>query len=500
MNKSWSIYESRLLPSNRMTNTMYKRTKIVCTLGPSSESAETIAKLVASGMNVARLNFSHGTHENHLEILTRVREVEKKTGEPIAVIQDLQGPKIRVGVLPPEGIALAQGGMIDFDTALVAATPGVIPIDYPKLHEEVHAGERLLLHDGRVETKIVRVAGTRINTEVIVGGLVTSHKGINVPDSELVVRALTEKDKEDLRFGVTHGVDFVAVSFVRNPDDILDVRYTIKQYEEELGLKSEQPIRIIAKIERHEAVKNIDAILDVADGIMIARGDLGVEIPEQDVPLVQKELIGKAMAAGKPVIVATQMLDSMQENPRPTRAEVSDVANAVIDHTDAVMLSNETATGKYPVEAVETMRDIIIRTESSIYDDFHIREHTGKKEKIDDIISELSRLLAERVAAKIILAASISGETARIISRYRPELPIVVGTGTDRVRHQLNLSWGVVPFPLETCNSIEELAERSMVYLKQEKIIASGDKIIIVAGEPVGHAGHINLLEVREVG
>lgn len=482
---------------------MHKRTKIVCTLGPSTESSEIIADLINSGMNVARLNFSHGTHENHLLMLNRVREVSAKHNKTVAVMLDLQGPKIRVGILPENGVTLSQGQKIIFDTAAGGYTDGSIPVDYEDLHREVKSGDRLLLHDGRIETKITKVEGTKIYADVVVGGLVTSHKGINVPDTTVSVRAITEKDKDDLRFGVEHNIDYVAVSFVRGPEDIIDVRYLIKQYEDEFKLSVEQPIKIIAKIERHEAVKNIKEILAVADGIMVARGDLGVEIPGQTVPLVQKDLIRHAMTAAKPVIVATQMLDSMQDNPRPTRAEVSDVANAVIDHTDAVMLSNETATGKYPIETVVMMSKIILETESSAYDDFpFVIEATKTKKKIeptDDIMSGLARLLSERVDASIILAASLTGDTGRMISRYRPELPIYVGTSSERVERQLNLSWGVVPFILQPCNSIEELIDRSVVYLKKTKHLRSGDKAVIVAGEPVGESGHVNLLEVREV-
>jgi pyruvate kinase len=266
---------------------MHKRTKIVCTLGPSTESSEIIADLISSGMNVARLNFSHGTHENHLLMLNRVREVAAKHHQTVAAMLDLQGPKIRVGVLPEDGVTLSQGQKVIFDTAQRQYINDSIPVDYEDLHREVKSGDRLLLHDGRIETKITNVEGTKIYADVVVGGLVTSHKGINVPDTTVSVRAITDKDKDDLRFGVEHNIDYVAVSFVRGPEDIIDVRYLIKQYEDELKLSVEQPIKIIAKIERHEAVKNIKEILAVADGIMVARGDLGVEIPGQTVPLVQ---------------------------------------------------------------------------------------------------------------------------------------------------------------------------------------------------------------------
>lgn len=459
--------------------------------------------MIKAGMNVARLNFSHGTHENHSLLIKNVRQASQQAEEPIAILADLQGPKIRVGILPEAGIKLKEGQMVTFSTAKAnygdEVYDEVIPVDYFELHQFVKKGERLLLDDGRIETKIVRVSGNSIHTEVINGGVLMSHKGINAPDSKLSVRALTDKDKEDAEFVVKEAVDFIALSFVTTAEDIMDLRYFIKDCEARLGLKPEQPIRIIAKIERKEAVKNIKEILQTADGIMIARGDLGVEMPPEKVPLVQKQLIDEALLAAKPVIVATQMLDSMQNNPRPTRAEVSDVANAVIDHTDAVMLSNETAIGKYPVQAVTTMADIIKETEKSIYDNLSDGKYYSKTKKVDEVVSEMSKLLAEAVDARLILAASISGETAHLISRHRPELPIVVATNSERVKNQLSLSWGVKPFVLGPCRMIEELIERSLAYLKKGKDVKLGDKIIVVSGEPVGQSGHVNLLEVRIV-
>ena len=479
-----------------MTN---KRTKIVCTIGPSCESVETLTEMVRAGMNVARLNFSHGTYENHAMLIANIRKVEEATGQPIAIMQDLQGPKIRLGILPDEGVNLEEGKTIVFDTAQDTYTDGVIPIGYEGLHKHVKRGERVLLSDGKIEVQVVSVEGTRIEATVVVAGTVFSHKGINVPDTALDIAVITEKDKEDVKFGIEQQVDLMALSFVIRPDDIIDLRYLIKEYEQQQGQQASQPIRLIAKIERREAVEAIDDILDVADGIMVARGDLGIEIPAKDVPLVQKKLIDSALAKAKPVIVATQMLDSMQENPRPTRAEVSDVANAVIDHTDAVMLSNETATGKYPVVTVSTMSAIIEETEQSQYDDLVLRSYAQDQDDTDGVISEMSRLLAERVGAKFILAASLSGDSGRLISRHRPEISIMVATLDRRPMRQLSLSWGVMPFVLPECRSIEELVERSISYLKEHDRAVTGDKLIVVAGEPVGQSGKMNLLEVREV-
>jgi pyruvate kinase len=447
---------------------------------------------------VARLNFSHGTHADHAELVQLVRQVALERQKPVAIMQDLQGPKIRLGVLPEEGIQVVQDTVLTLDTSQATYTKGKpLPVDFDKLHTFIKPGERLFINDGRVECRVENVAGTVITMTVVVGGLLTSHKGINVPDTALFVRALTDKDKEDLVFGVKSGVDFVAVSFVTGPEDVIDVKYLLKQAEIDLKLPKTEPIRVIAKIERHEAVDRIEAILSVADGIMVARGDLGVEVPPQQVPLLQKKLIEAALHAGKPVIVATQMLDSMQDNPRPTRAEVSDVANAVFDHADAVMLSNETATGHYPIQTVRMMSSIVSEAEASSYDNLVIRDY-GEKRSVDDVVSKMSRLVAEEIDAKGILAASLSGDTARRISRHRPELPIFVATASERVYRQLTLSWGVESFVLPECKSIEELVERSLVSLKEHALVATGDKIIIVAGEPVGE-GHVNLLEVREI-
>lgn len=476
-----------------------KRTKIVATIGPATHTIEVLTAMIESGMNVARLNFSHGTHEDHAELIKNIRIASKQCGKPVAIMQDVQGPKIRIGKLPKDGIELVADTEITFDTDTKACSENCIPIDFSELHTYVKPNERILLSDGTIETIVVSVNGTQIVATVRVGGVISSHKGINVPDTELTLAALTEKDKKDIAFGVSHDVDILAVSFVRNAEDILDAKFTIKEAETLQHKEPLHPIQVIAKIERPDAVDNIDEILDVADGIMVARGDLGIEIPAAEVPLVQKSLVEKALSVAKPVIVATQMLDSMQENPRPTRAEVSDVANAVIDHTDAVMLSNETATGKYPVETIQTMQQIIVETELSKYDDLSIQNVIDEVHPIDEVLTNLSRTLSEDIGAKLILAASLSGETGRLISRNRPELPIAVTVNDERVQRQLLLSWGVTPLMLDECRTIEELVERALVILKREELVHTGDTIVIVAGEPVGHAGHVNLLEVREV-
>jgi len=478
---------------------MRKYTKIVATIGPSCADKKILKEMIDAGMNVARLNFSHGTHSEHAELIKNIRAAEIESGEPIAIMQDLQGPRIRLGNLPKTGVTLKTGEIIALNFESIEYKNGQLPVNFPGLEKNLKSGERILIDDGRVETKIVRVEGAVVHAEVLDGGIVSSHKGLNFPDSLLSVDVISVKDKDDLKFGLAQKVDLVALSFVRSAKDILDLRFLIKQFQEELGPDFIAPVGIIAKIERHEAVDNLAAILDVTDGVMVARGDLGLEMPTAEVPLVQKKIIDSANAKAKPVIVATQLLDSMQEKRRPTRAEVSDVANAVIDHADALMLSNETAVGKNPVLVIKTMTDIIKSTEESEYDDTDLPAVHKSGTGIDIAITELSRVLAEEVKAKFILAASLSGETGRLISHVRPSLPILVATNTLIVQRQLNLSWGVIPFVLPSCKSIEELVERSVSYVKEKKLAKSGDKMIIIAGEPVGQAGNVNLVEVREV-
>ena len=478
---------------------MHKYTKIVATIGPACADQQTLAAMIKAGMNVARLNFSHGTHADHATLIKNIRAAEADSGEPIAIMQDLQGPRIRLGNLPEKGVALKTGEIIALNFENIEYKNGQLPVSFPGLEKNLKTGERILIDDGRVETKIIRIEGGLVHAEVIDGSVVTSHKGLNFPDSIWTVDVISVKDKEDLKFGLAQKVDLVALSFVRSAKDILDLRFLIKQYQTELGADFVAPVGIIAKIERHEAVDNLDAILDAVDGVMVARGDLGLEMPAAEVPLVQKKIIDGANIKAKPVIVATQLLDSMQEKRRPTRAEVSDVANAVIDHADALMLSNETAAGKNPVLVVQTMAEIIVSTEKSTYDDTNLPPVHKHGTGVDIAIAELSRVLAEEVKAKFILAASLSGETGRLISHVRPSLPILVATNTKIVQRQLNLSWGVIPFILPPCKSIEELVERSVSYVKQKKLGKAGDKMIIVAGEPVGQAGNVNLVEVREV-
>lgn len=482
-----------------------KRTKIVCTLGPASSSEKILAKMIHAGMDVARLNFSHGTYPEHKRIIKLIRKLAQKYGRPITILQDLQGPRIRVGNVPEKGILLKPKQIIFLTTnpkvklARVAKEKTLIPVTYDKLHLDVKKGEKILLADGLLELIVLGVKGREIKCLVKNGGLLTSHKGVNLPESKLRIPAITEKDKKDLEFGIKNGVDMVALSFVRSASDIEELKNLISKLDKKYQGKKVLPTQIVVKIEKREAVKNFNKILAVTDGVMVARGDLGIEMPASDVPLVQKMIIEKCLQAAKPVIVATQMLDSMIRNPRPTRAEVSDVANAVIDHTDAVMLSGETAEGRYPVEAVATMANIALRTEKSKYDDLEFRALFKDRLHVDDAISSSANLLARNLKAKAILVASLTGYTGRIVSRYRPELPILVTTNNDKVRRQLNLNWGVIPFVLPQCQTIEELVEKALIYIEKKKFVKSQDRIIIIAGFPLGKSGNVNWIKVQEI-
>lgn len=479
---------------------MVKRTKIVCTIGPASEAVKILEAMVREGMNVCRLNMSHGTHENHAKLIKNIRAVAQKTGEPLAVLMDLQGPKIRVGNLPKEGFKLEVGKQIIFTNDITsggqAKNKEKIPVTYLGLCKDVKSGSRMLLDDGLLEVRVTAVKNKDIYAEVVVGGLLTSHKGLNLPDVTVSIPAITEKDREDLRFGIRKGVDFVALSFVRSAKDVRKLRKMIQGFE---GVKSPTPVKIIVKIEKHEALDNFDEILEATDGVMVARGDLAVETSAEHVPLYQKEIIEKCRHKAKPVIVATQMLDSMIRNPRPTRAEVSDIANAVIDHTDAVMLSGESATGRYPVEAVKIMAQTIKETEKSSYDDVSMAAEIKEGAKDRVATAAMTALLARLKKAKLILGASWSGETAKLIAHYRPEVPIVMGSPNERVVRQLNLSWGVKPFLLKRARTVDELIKALFNYVKKSKLAQSGDQVILLSGEVVGGPGRPTLVGVRRL-
>jgi len=472
-----------------------KRTKIVCTIGPASDKKTTLKRLIRGGMNVARLNFSHNVHAYHLKVIKSVRALAKEMKPPIAILQDLQGPRIRLGDLPEQGIELKRGQKIALTTS--RAVRNFIPVTYEKMHLDVKTGHRILIADGLIELRAEAIRGREIYCTVVNGGKISSHKGINLPDSAVSVPAVSEKDREDLAFGVKNGVDFVALSFVRGAADVKHLRELIDAAEKKLKIKNKAAIKIIVKIERREAIENSNEIIAAADGVMVARGDLGIELPAEDVPLIQKMLIDKCLAAAKPVIVATQMLESMIVNPRPTRAEVSDVANAVIDHTDAVMLSGETASGKFPAEAVTYMAKTAEATEASVYDNLVLQDKVQKFTAPNEAVGAAARAIAENAKARAILVFSLSGQTARLVSRYRPELPIYVACEDERVARQLSLTWGAQPFVLPVCKSADELVKKGLAYLQKNKHVKRGDNVVVIVGENVGKSGGANVVEVK---
>jgi pyruvate kinase len=452
-------------------------TKIVCTIGPASASQAVLRDVLKSGMNVARINFSHGSYDSNLELLEKVRTAAAAAKKPVAILLDLQGPKIRVGALPPEGLELVEGHMATLHAGVTNTKPGAIPVPYDRLAHDVQRGDRLLLDDGTRELEVLDVKGSIIRTKVIIGGRLLSHKGINVPSVTLSVESLTEKDLQDLEFGLKQNIDFVALSFVRTAQDVQQLREKIKEFLP----KRVEPPAIIVKIEKHEALDNFDGILAETDGVMVARGDLGLETPATKVPLRQKELIAKCLVAGKPVIIATQMLDSMQKSPRPTRAEVSDVANAVIDHTDAVMLSGETAMGQYPREAVKTMSEIIQHTEESSLDT--LRPHSdGRGDTVPFSVAAAAVELAQRIGAAALLVTTRSGYSARAVARFRPEIPIFAATDSFRTAQQLLLSWGVRPLEIDGYDDQEKMAASALKYIRKTENMAEGTKVVVVAG------------------
>ncbi|MBP7134691.1 pyruvate kinase [Patescibacteria group bacterium] len=473
-----------------------KRTKIVCTLGPATHTEEKLIALVKAGMNVCRLNFSHGTHEDHAELIKLIRAVSKKTGEPLTILQDLQGPKIRVGALPEKGILLEAGKEVIFTTS-EKLTGKKIPVTYPALHKDVKAGQTMLLDDGLLAVRVLKIRGQDVVTEVVTGGLLTSHKGLNLPETKTTISAMSDKDRDDVVFGVAQHVDWIALSFVRSAADVHELRELVESEEAKLPHKLQMPIRLLAKIEKPEAVACLDEIVEAVDGIMVARGDLGVEMPAAKVPVIQKDLIHRCLHAAKPVIVATQMLDSMIRNPRATRAEISDIANAVIDHTDATMLSGETASGAYPVEAVQAMADTIHEVEASPLDDVSPVVETNQQSQL--AMTNISTVLVHASQAKAIVVATLSGRAAQYISRYRPELPIFAMTPHERVVRQLNLSWGVQPFHIPERHTMPTLIEASLKTLVQNKMLKKGDQVILIAGEPLGESGHVNMVELCQV-
>ncbi|NYE57049.1 pyruvate kinase [Carboxydothermus ferrireducens] len=470
-----------------------KRTKIVCTIGPASNDVGILKEMIISGMNVARINFAHGSHEEHRERIEKVRRASLEVGIPVAILIDTKGPEIRIGKVENGKIVLKEGDLVVFDPDIAEGQGLRVPVNYPGLARDVNVGGTILLDDGLIELKIEDIQGNKVIARVITGGELSNNKGVNLPGVKVNLPALTEKDRKDIDFGIEIGADFIAHSFVRKAADVLALR----RYLEEKGADME----IIAKIENQEGVENIDEIIKVADGIMVARGDLGVEIPTEDVPLVQKEIIEKCNKNGKPVITATQMLDSMIRNKRPTRAEATDVANAIFDGTDAVMLSGETAAGKYPVEAVKTMARIAEKAEEKLLTLRKLNKPTTKSFKtVTDAISHASVTTAEELDAGAIITPTSSGYTARMVSRYRPAVPIIAATPDMKVLKKLTLVWGVFPLLVKTSDSTDEMLSKAIEASLESGLLKPGDLVVLTAGVPVGVKGTTNLLKVHVAG
>lgn len=471
-----------------------RHTKIVCTIGPASESDLVLEKLIQAGMKVARLNFSHGTHDEHRRRLDAVRRMAARAGETVGVLMDLKGPKIRIGDLTQGPLELRAGDQVVLTTATEASDDrGQIPVNYPPLAREVDPGKRILLADGLIGLTVLESKDTEVVCRVENDGVLTSRKGLNLPGVRTSLDVLTPKDVADLGFGIPLGVDFVGVSFVRRADDILSVRRILE------GMDSRA--QVIAKIETWEAVQNLDEVIKVSDGVMVARGDLGLEIAAEEVPLVQKRIIAQCNRLGKPVITATQMLESMIHNPRPTRAEASDVANAILDGTDAVMLSAETAVGEYPVEAVETMARIAHRVEEELpYSVQLARRKETLRRSVTESISYATCATANDLGAAAIITATQTGYTARMVARYRPSCPVVAATPNERVLRQLALVWGVQGILVEPIQDTDGMIAGSIEAALASGLIKGGDLVVITAGVPVGVQGTTNLLKVHTVG
>ena len=481
-----------MLDGNAGARPALRRTKIVATIGPATSSPEAILRLAQAGMDVARLNFSYGDYGLYAAVMARLRAAAAAVGRPLAILQDLSGPKLRVGEIPGGEVLLAVGDAVVLSAADPPA-PGHLPLPVPELPRALQAGQRLLLSDGRLELRVLTTTDTEIRCEVTVGGLLKSHQGANVPDAALPIRAVTDKDLADLDFGLEHGVDWVAMSFVRDAEDLRPLR--------ERMLARGRTAALMAKIEKHEAIDHLDEIIASADGVMVARGDLGIEVALDEVPILQKRIIARCNAAGKPVVTATQMLESMLTNPRPTRAEVSDVANAVLDGTDAVMLSGETAIGQYPVEAVGVMSRIVLQAEAAF--DHHAyleRSRVTPCESITEAIAEATCALAEDLCAQAILTPTSSGRTARMVARHRQQAPIVAITDREATQRQLALSWGVFPLLAPRGGHTDELIATAITRATEAGFVVKGDRVIVTAGVPSGAPGRTNLIKVEVVG
>ncbi|QHI72411.1 pyruvate kinase [Aminipila terrae] len=471
-----------------------RKTKIVCTLGPSTMEDDILRNLMIEGMNVARLNFSHGDHEQHAKNLQRIRQMRDELSLPIATILDTKGPEIRVRKFENDKIVLEQGQHFTLTTRDIMGTQDIASITYLDLPKDVHAGMKILIDDGLIELKVIEVGETDIECEVENGGPVSNNKGVNVPNSSLSMPFISPTDYDDIVFGIEQNVDFIAASFVRTAEDVLSIKKILKEREG-------NNIKIIAKIENMEGVENIDKIIEVSDGVMVARGDMGVEIPLEDVPVLQKIIIKKCIAAGKIVITATQMLDSMMKNPRPTRAEATDVANAIYDGTSAIMLSGETAAGAYPVEALQTMVKIAERAEEDInYKNRFAQSKEFGKPDVTTAISHATCTTSMDLDAAAIITVTASGRTAHMLSKYRPDCQIIGCTSNACVWRQLNLVWGVTPLIIPEYQNTRDLFNSAVAAANKAGYVECGEIVVLTAGVPIGTTGTTNILKVQIVG
>lgn len=474
---------------------MYKKkTKIVATIGPVSENEEMMEKLIKQGVNVIRLNFSHGSYDEHGNRIKLARQLSKKLETPVAVLQDLCGPKIRIGDFYQERVNLMAGEEFVLTTEECVGDEHKAFVNYEKLPQEIKVNNVIYLDDGKKKLEVKKIEGNNIYCEIIIGGETKGRRGVNVPGAYLSVSSLTDKDKKDLEFGIEQGVDFMAISFVRRASDVTELREILKS-------KGAEEIRIIAKIETQEAVENMEEILAVSDGIMVARGDLAIEVPAEQVPFIQKTLIKKCNYLGLPVITATQMLESMIKSPTPTRAEVSDVANAIFDGTDAVMLSEETTLGEYAPEAVAVMHRVAVHTEQCLdHDDFlHNVSQYRSNFSVTDAISQSAIRVSRLVGASALVALSKSGFTARIISRLKPQRPLIVFTPEEKTYNQLALSYGCYPILDKHFSTLSEVVEESKKVLLQKELVNHGDTVVIIAGLPLGESGATNTILAEKV-
>lgn len=467
-----------------------RKVKIICTIGPASSSREKIHKMIMAGMNVCRLNFSHGTYKEHRKAVEYIKEGVQKYNLPVAILQDLKGLKIRVGNIKNGSVLLEKNSILTLTAKDIVGDNKQLSVSYPYLTKDVRIGEKVLMDDGLLQLKVIDKKSDRLITRVIEGGILREKKGVNLPGTKISGEVFTEKDRKDLEFGLKIGVDYVAMSFVHSKDDILKVKDWLKKH------KADVPV--IAKIERPQALENIDEIIGVSDGLMIARGDLGVEVPPEKVPLIQKNLIEKCNAAMKPVITATQMLESMTEHMNPTRAEAADIANAVLDGTDALMLSEETAAGKYPVEALKMMDRIISFTETHRPKTLPYKDTDSKT--FAEAIAEAACISAMDIKAKAIVAFSRTGFTALLVSKFRPQVPIVGFTIKEEVRRRMNLYWGITPQIMKFPTGTDEMISETEKALLKKNIVKRGDSIVIIATSPFTLGGKTNIMKLHKVG